>query len=88
MTLGVGKNMVKSIRHWSVATGVLADTRGGGDATDFGARLFSDEGWDPYMEDPATVWLLHWQLCRRGACHHMVLAVQPFPSSSSHLRPL
>src|SRR5262249_13868112 len=21
-----------------------------------------DDGWDPYLEDPATLWLLHWQV--------------------------
>ena len=25
-------------------------------------RLLSDVGWDPFLEDPASLWLLHWQL--------------------------
>ena len=28
-TLGVGKNMVRSIRHWCLAAGVLQENRGG-----------------------------------------------------------
>jgi hypothetical protein len=67
--LGVGKNMVASIRHWSLATGVLEDTeRQSGErrrtirVSDFGKKLLSDRGWDPYLEDDASLWLLHWSL--------------------------
>jgi len=66
VTLGVGKNMVRSIRHWALATGVLAEepkTRGMQLCTtplaDF---LFGSAGHDPYLEDPNTLWLLHWNL--------------------------
>jgi hypothetical protein len=64
-TLGVGKNMVRSIRHWCLTAGVLAEKRDGGTAlrpTDLGRLLFADDGLDPYLEDPATLWLLHWQI--------------------------
>jgi len=27
--------------------------------------LLADDGWDPYLEDPGTLWLLHWQLASR-----------------------
>ena len=30
--------------------------------TDFGRDLLSEHGWDPYLEDPASLWLLHWKL--------------------------
>ena len=30
-----------------------------------GRSLLRDEGWDPYLEDPGTLWLLHWQLVSR-----------------------
>jgi hypothetical protein len=30
--------------------------------TRFGKALLSDDGWDPFLEDPASLWLLHWQL--------------------------
>ena len=68
--LGVGKNMVRSIRHWGITCGVIEEdptiSRNRGRhlrPTDLGYQLLSDEGWDPYLEDPATTWLLHWRLC-------------------------
>ena len=42
-----------------------AENQNGGAAlqpTDLGNLLFSDDGLDPYLEDPATLWLLHWQI--------------------------
>jgi hypothetical protein len=67
VTLGVGKNMVKSIRHWCEALSLIEPTeRGQGmRPTLLGNALFSHEGWDPYLEDPATLWLLHWLLVSR-----------------------
>jgi hypothetical protein len=67
--LGVGRNMVASIRHWSLATGIveLRDARSGLlTVSSLGLALFSEAGWDPYLEDPATLWLLHWRLVRKG----------------------
>jgi len=73
VVLGVGKNMVRSIRHWCLATGVLeeSDSRQGLklSPSELGQRLLPSRGWDPYLEDVATLWLLHWQLtsnARRG----------------------
>jgi len=66
VTLGVGKNMVRSIRHWALATGVLIEepkTRGTQlSRTALGDFLFGSAGHDPYLEDPNTLWLLHWNL--------------------------
>src|SRR5215204_3267264 len=50
--LGVGKNMVASIRHWSLATGVAEsqDYRSGlVRISPFGQLLFSEGGLDPYL---------------------------------------
>src|SRR5205807_4682452 len=50
-TLGVGKNMVRSIRHWCLTAGVLAENRADGSAvrpTDLGKLLLGDDGLDPY----------------------------------------
>ncbi len=69
-TLGVGKNMVRSIRHWCLAAGVLEENRSAAGAlrpTDLGNLLFADDGLDPYLEDPATLWLLHWQIASNRA---------------------
>jgi len=69
VTLGVGKNMVRSIRHWGLATSILAEepkSRGSVlEVTPFGRFLFGDarsSGSDPFLEDPNTLWLLHWLL--------------------------
>jgi hypothetical protein len=62
--LGVGKNMVTSIRYWMRAFGLseINET-----LTIFADTLFSDEnGYDPYLEDDASLWLLHYHLVRKG----------------------
>ena len=33
--------------------------------TALGRSLFGADGLDPYMEDPATSWFVHWHLCGR-----------------------
>lgn len=66
-TFGVGRNMVRAIRHWGLTTGALAvEDRGTVTVTDLGRRVFGPDGADPYCEDPGTLWLLHWQLCRNA----------------------
>ena len=58
--LGVGINMVKSIRHWSVMTKVCDKNF---KLTDFGKLIFSKKNsLDPYLEKSETLWLLHWML--------------------------
>lgn len=57
--LGVGKNMVSSIRSWLKAFGIT-DADGNSWLGDY---LFRDKtGKDLYMEDLATLWLLHFNL--------------------------
>lgn len=66
--LGVGKNMVEAIRFWAFATKVVARTPHPDrprtsvyTPTHLGRALLDSElGFDPYMEDPATLWILHW----------------------------
>ncbi len=69
--LGVGKNMVRSIRYWCLAARVLSEEPGSRGRvlrpTEFGDRLLADDGWDPYLEDEGTLWLIHWNLASRGA---------------------
>ena len=62
--LGVGKNMVRSIRHWCLATRILEESEKRGELvpTDLGRSIFLDDNLDPYLEDSATLWLLHWHL--------------------------
>ena len=65
---GVGKNMVASMRHWAAATGIIEDVSGEHriETTPLGRLLFDDDGLDPYMENPATLWLAHWHLAGRA----------------------
>lgn len=66
VSLGVGKNMVRSMRHWAVRCGVITDhdrPKGRYRPTPLGAAIFGSKGIDPYLEDPSTAWLIHWQLC-------------------------
>ena len=72
--LGVGKNMVRSIRFWCLLLGLLdVSEKGQLEPTKLGKRLIGkkvpgtnqmdwNSGWDPYLEDTATLWLLHWQI--------------------------
>ena len=65
---GVGKNMVGAMRHWATASGVIEDVHDKHliRSTNLGELLFNDvDGIDPFMEDPATSWLIHWQLAGR-----------------------
>lgn len=71
--LGVGKNMVRSIRHWGLVCGVLEDdadvanNRGRSlRPSPLGRALFADGGWDQYMEDPATLWVIHCELTSKS----------------------
>lgn len=62
--LGVGKNMVESIKYWCEMTGIVEN----GAVTPFGYRLLDDnKGWDPFLEDQASWWLLHWNLITNEA---------------------
>ncbi len=69
VAIGVGKNMVRSIKFWGQAAKVITSDPDSANKrapdmipTAFGQALFGPDGWDPYMEDPGTVWLLHWLL--------------------------
>lgn len=69
--LGVGKNMVRAIRYWCLAYKVLREEQRADNyrlydlrPTGFGRQLLAEGGWDPYLEDPGSLWLLHWQLLR------------------------
>lgn len=62
--LGVGKNMVSSIRFWLKAFNIIDNKD---NPTEFGNRLFDTErGYDPFLEDEASLWLLHYQLVKNG----------------------
>jgi len=84
--LGVGKNMVESIRHWALATQVVYEHPQSHalHISEWGTLLFV-EGLDPYLEDPASLWLIHWLLvtnpARAGVWY---LAFNHFPYQDFH----
>lgn len=69
VVLGVGKNMVSSIRHWSQVTQLVESVPGADkkvgvklQPTKIAEHLLLNGGWDPFLEDDATLWLIHWLL--------------------------
>lgn len=61
MELGVGKNMVSSIRFWLKALSLTKDDN----LTPIADYLFADgEGRDPFCDDITTLWILHFLLVR------------------------
>ncbi|MDV3586787.1 hypothetical protein CMU68_16550 [Elizabethkingia anophelis] len=62
--LGVGKNMVSAIRYWMKAFNIIDNKD---KLTKFGIKIFDTEnGYDPFLEDEASLWLLHYQLVKTG----------------------
>lgn len=55
--LGIGKNMVKSLRVWGLASGVLGEK---GEFMPLAHGLFKR---DPYFESAESMALLHWSIC-------------------------
>lgn len=59
--LGVGRNMVNAIQYWLQAAGVVEFDDEGAKPTELGRTLLGDDG-DRYLEDEATLWIIHWLL--------------------------
>jgi hypothetical protein len=59
LELGVGKNMVTAMRYWAKCFGVIDKDNS---PTGIAEKLLSDNGWDPYLEDFGSLWLLHHEL--------------------------
>lgn len=59
ISLGVGKNMVASIRYWLRVFGICNNDG----VTPIGRYLFDEQtGKDKFIEDLATLWLLHFNI--------------------------
>lgn len=59
---GVGKNMVVAMRYWSLATWMIDPDSATPRLSRIGRALLAGDGLDPYLEDPASLWLLHWEI--------------------------
>jgi hypothetical protein len=57
--LGVGKNMVSSMSYWLKAF-QIADFQN--EPTELGRKLFDSSGFDPYLEDIGTQFILHYKI--------------------------
>ncbi len=56
--------MVSAIRYWLKSFNII-DSKD--QLTQFGIRLFDTQsGYDPFLEDEASLWLLHYQLVKTG----------------------
>lgn len=64
VTLGVGKNMVSSIRHWGLTTQSWEEIPGtrGKELTPTKVGHLLLGSCDPYLEHPGTYWVLHWNI--------------------------
>lgn len=74
IVLGVGNNMVRSIRFWLRAFGVTNEQD---QLTDFAHLMFGKDkgqGLDPFLEDEATLWILHYRLVAIGyaSSYHLI----------------
>ena len=63
VALGVGKNMVNSIRYWMKAFDLVDENE---QPNPFAHDLFGENGKDPYLENEGTIWLLHYRLVTTG----------------------
>ena len=71
--LGVGRNMVGAIRFWLNAFDLIDETKGTSELAD---KLFGDKGWDPFLEDEGTLWLLHYKLISKNysSIYHVIFS--------------
>jgi len=66
--IGVGKNMVSSIKYWLQAFKLIEPSdeegaqRGDYKTTTFGECIIGSDGLDFYLQDIRTLWVLHWKL--------------------------
>lgn len=69
--LGVGKNMVSSVKYWLEAFAITKENK----LTEFSNLIFSeDSGLDRYLENEGTLWLLQYNLCHKkyASIYHLL----------------
>jgi hypothetical protein len=65
--LGVGKNMVRAIKFWAEVSGMIHfQEKEGWRVTSLGSQIFGHDGYDPYLENVQTLWLIHWKIATRS----------------------
>ena len=63
--LGLGKNMVRSLRFWVEAMGFAKADGRTLVLTELAHQIFGPKGHDRFIEDVRTLWLMHWKLASR-----------------------
>ena len=59
---GIGRNMAASMHYWALASGLFQERDRWISPSAIGALILADNGFDPYVERSATVWLAHWHI--------------------------
>ncbi|WP_086809709.1 DUF4007 family protein [Streptomyces reticuliscabiei] len=94
ITLGVGASQVGAMRFWAQAFGLAAPSDGRAlEPTARGRWLLDEDGADPYLEDVATYWVLHWWLLSAAPCavptwHFLIAQPGRFRYTRAELREL
>lgn len=73
--LGVGKNMVSAISFWMKSFGLIEKDNNLSEIANF---LFGKQGVDPYLENPASLWLLHYHLVKEKSASIYSLVFNEF----------
>lgn len=61
VALGVGKNMVTAIKFWLKAFDIIDSDE---ELTELAQFILDDNGFDPFLEDDQSLWLLHYHLIK------------------------
>ncbi len=73
--LGIGRNMVKSIRFWGQMLGITQSIGNETHTTPFAKNLLDlNSGLDPYLETLGSLWRLHWHITVFGGLGAWTLA--------------
>lgn len=75
ISLGVGKNMVSSVRFWMKSFGLIDDDENINEMAEF---LFGKNGKDPFLEHIGSIWLLHYHLVKTEKASIYNLAFNEF----------
>jgi hypothetical protein len=78
LELGVGKNMVMSINFWLKAFQIIDSTDKPSEIAD---KIFGDKGFDPYLENEGTLWLLQHLLIKTNLASIYSLVFNDFRKS-------
>jgi hypothetical protein len=75
--LGVGKNMVNSIRYWLRSFGIVDEKDKPNRIAEF---IFGNNGVDRYFEDSGTPWLFHYLIVRKNRASIFNIVFRDFRS--------